>query len=651
MHHLNYLSELLRLPTLTSIRLIRLHPVLEDGTPSCALSVFDNTTGEVPPYDCLSYTWGPPFRDASNSNSDEPTAILCNDHRPATNRSHYLWVDALCINQSDTVERSSQVAQMHRIFREASSTMVWLGPNRGDIVSNLGFLHNFHQIDRPDGKYEAYKAAQVGHHRDPESYQKLGVPFVHEHEWQAVARLMSYNWFARVWTFQEAVISSRLRLILGDTELHLDELYDILQFLSSSRWASQFTSEGWEPHSLREPDLSVFYYRERYQEDGPLDARAVQACIGQLIRKHRNATDPRDYIYGILGCTDQSVRDRIVPDYMSSVRDVYVMAARALISLNGNLQLLGCAQSACDDESAKLRLPSWVPDFSWPPVPNSIHPLYKPESFTAAGDTSLTLYPSQDSDILAVDGVLLDVVMEDMHRFAAPGMDIDDSESRDALKYLYILRLLLRRSTVYPLTGQPMVEAFWRTLMANTALQEYPAPGTWSLHFRYWLQVRLAKLLASLSAEPASLEEVVLPWLAEVVALGLPNDELPHPEEVAWLRAKWSELYQSESPLPFSVLEDLDSRESSATLFASSRRVKADVRVLGITRQGYLCTSAVEMEAGDQVWILRGGGTPFLLRPGAEGRYRLIGEAYVHGAMDGEGLKGVDVKWQRVEIA
>ena len=37
--------------------------------------------------------------------------------------------------------------------------------------------------------------------------------------------------------------------------------------------------------------------------------------------------------------------------------------------------------------------------------------------------------------------------------------------------------------------------------------------------------------------------------------------------------------------------------------------------------------------------MLFGGSTPFLLRPATtEGEYRLVGEAYVYGLMDGEAL-------------
>lgn len=43
-----------------------------------------------------------------------------------------------------------------------------------------------------------------------------------------------------------------------------------------------------------------------------------------------------------------------------------------------------------------------------------------------------------------------------------------------------------------------------------------------------------------------------------------------------------------------------------------------------------------EASCTDEVWILKGAKVPFLLRRERENRYRIIGEAYVHGIMYGE---------------
>jgi len=50
-----------------------------------------------------------------------------------------------------------------------------------------------------------------------------------------------------------------------------------------------------------------------------------------------------------------------------------------------------------------------------------------------------------------------------------------------------------------------------------------------------------------------------------------------------------------------------------------------------------------EKGTGDVVFLVRGAEVPFVLRPVGEvegrKRYRLVGEAYIHGVMDGEMAK------------
>jgi hypothetical protein len=47
-----------------------------------------------------------------------------------------------------------------------------------------------------------------------------------------------------------------------------------------------------------------------------------------------------------------------------------------------------------------------------------------------------------------------------------------------------------------------------------------------------------------------------------------------------------------------------------------------------------------DTEPGDLIFILLGSDVPYVLRRNSEDeKLRLVGEAYVHGIMDGEGFK------------
>jgi hypothetical protein len=55
------------------------------------------------------------------------------------------------------------------------------------------------------------------------------------------------------------------------------------------------------------------------------------------------------------------------------------------------------------------------------------------------------------------------------------------------------------------------------------------------------------------------------------------------------------------------------------------------------TSKGYIGFGNSSMQVGDQVWMLCGGRTPFVLRPALEKEtYTFMGETYLHGCMDGE---------------
>lgn len=113
-----------------SIRLLRLLPGHLGDSISCKL--IRSVLVTSPPYDALSYTWGDSSeRVPIHVNGTEvlitrnlETALrnLRHEDRPRT-----LWIDALCINQHDTAERSRQVQEMGNIYRSAEHVLIYVG--------------------------------------------------------------------------------------------------------------------------------------------------------------------------------------------------------------------------------------------------------------------------------------------------------------------------------------------------------------------------------------------------------------------------------------------------------------------------------------------------------------------------------------------
>jgi hypothetical protein len=63
-------------------------------------------------------------------------------------------------------------------------------------------------------------------------------------------------------------------------------------------------------------------------------------------------------------------------------------------------------------------------------------------------------------------------------------------------------------------------------------------------------------------------------------------------------------------------------------------------RKLFATGKGYLGLGPAAILTGDIIAVILGLDTPLVLRRSGVDGYQIVGEAYVHGIMDGEAMKG-----------
>jgi hypothetical protein len=62
-------------------------------------------------------------------------------------------------------------------------------------------------------------------------------------------------------------------------------------------------------------------------------------------------------------------------------------------------------------------------------------------------------------------------------------------------------------------------------------------------------------------------------------------------------------------------------------------------RTFFCTEQGHIGLGPWIMEIGDECWLPLGSTVPFVLRPVAERRYKVLGQAYVNRIMEGEAVE------------
>jgi hypothetical protein len=84
-----------------------------------------------PKYGCLSYVWGKPEFTKAIKLNGKPFFVIENlevalRHIRQRSQVGALWIDALCINQRDDVERSQQVSLMGEMYQNCEVDLVWL---------------------------------------------------------------------------------------------------------------------------------------------------------------------------------------------------------------------------------------------------------------------------------------------------------------------------------------------------------------------------------------------------------------------------------------------------------------------------------------------------------------------------------------------
>ncbi|KAK0707273.1 heterokaryon incompatibility protein-domain-containing protein, partial [Lasiosphaeris hirsuta] len=111
------------------IRLLRVEPGSENEPVRCSLSIGKLQRGG---YEALSYCWGtkPANRHILCDNQQFPVTenlLMALTRFRNTEQPRTLWIDAICINQTDLDEKSQQVAFMPSIYRKCTRVLVWLG--------------------------------------------------------------------------------------------------------------------------------------------------------------------------------------------------------------------------------------------------------------------------------------------------------------------------------------------------------------------------------------------------------------------------------------------------------------------------------------------------------------------------------------------
>lgn len=331
-------------------------------------------------YDALSYTWGRGPTDHRIICNGMPLPIRENlsdasrTLRDTQDRSLFLWIDAVCINQSNDEEKSEQVWNMHMIFKKARRVIAWLGQAHEDAEKVVTVAQAL-WVNPCDIRSTPHKDILL----------------------RGIEHIYTRPWFRRLWIQQEVQAARNLVFNFGSVSFSWPELLSQPKQLLRTRFPI-----GSEIDEARKNEEVIAGIRTQASDAAPIEDYVITelqrlctmnlTCFLQFLNhqplnfietllhtSQLGATNPRDYVYGILGLADAPAKsmdwrtwkgdrrnETIIPiDYSMDIVSLLCVVSRILIVKYGLGALVKFKAFAVeDDDASEYTTPSWVIDWS-----------------------------------------------------------------------------------------------------------------------------------------------------------------------------------------------------------------------------------------------------------------------------------------------
>jgi hypothetical protein len=635
------------------IRVLRLEPGKTGGLKGELVHVQLN---DNPAYEALSYAWGPPVKPYAitlpNGNLRITESLFTGLIRlRRRGKSRLLWIDQLCINQDDNMEKSQQILLMSRIYSLASRVLVWLGEDEGNGSIALRLLEEIGKMDTSNLPERLVSRAWM---------RENGLPASGERAWYALLNFWRRPWFRRAWVVQEFVLAKDALMICGDAQLSWKA------FTSAHEKMTQYSLLDWgtfEDLDIQEQKKEAFsgamMFRfmmetKHVSKLGPSIANVIRSfserdtgleelhigswsripgvremvmmlrqmpaeatgpitqMIGQLIESFTSesagfrlplchllmmfckseATNPRDRLFAFLGLAKDGDDSSLRPNYDESVELVFLRYAKHFVRNGDGMKLL---YEAAGVSNREISIPSWAPDWTKTDalekrlinLTTVTGSLYK-----AAADTAPRIRLADDEREIVISGGYVDRVSRTAVHYS---WDLDADRSYGLIPRLRnffkeVDSFFNREPYV---TGEPLFEVEWKTLIGNTSGE---------------------------------------------ITLTIPEE--------------YGQQYRDCRQM----IEDLSTEGPSPRLFDETNSYLKQLLPIIIcyklceTESGLVGMMPLDTMLGDSVYIFTGGALPFILRPvvGFQSKYKVIGGCYIHGIMDGEVVRSD--KWREEDV-
>ncbi|KAF2653138.1 hypothetical protein K491DRAFT_759859 [Lophiostoma macrostomum CBS 122681] len=295
--------------TSQQIRLLWLEPRLNDSI-RCTLKIFE--LAECPPFKALSYTWGPPYPVQSIQIDGQPFNVRRNLWEFLNISEEYeswLWVDAICIDQTSTRERNHQVQFIHQIFRTADEVLIWLGQEADDSMRAINYLHFWYPFYQKRGPAIMTKMSREVNSKCT-AVQRESVL-----QARAIEALLRRPYWSRVWIVQDILHGRQITIVCGASRVQWEIFSRFVEWHSRETFNMGVYKLR---SSLHSPNLQL-------QIIGPVQAiinykgsrmpslrdRRITTILKEF--EYSQSTDVRDKVFSLLSLFEE--KSRVPVDY------------------------------------------------------------------------------------------------------------------------------------------------------------------------------------------------------------------------------------------------------------------------------------------------------------------------------------------------
>ncbi|KAI9703490.1 MAG: hypothetical protein M1820_005794 [Bogoriella megaspora] len=650
-----------------------------------------------PEYSAVSYTWGgaedpvysAPFHrrapesfytikvNECNMEVTENLFDMLHQFRTSHPEDIDYWIDAICINQKDIEEKTKQVNQMAEIYSGAGNVVVWLGKSDDGTHEVLKLIQQLSAAFRKehDMNSSISRFAGLNDPLDIEQMKQLGIDEVTIAKWLNLMCFYQRRWFYRVWTIQEVALAKEIIVICGQYVVAWNwitdaarlltgtPLYDALRELVLSNFKTKI--QGLNAISFQYyinlargiRSTPNFDRNSSLWGTGSSVYSSNVAVLDRLLFGLQGflATDPRDYVFGILGLASKAAHEctkeplPLLADYTKETSKLYTEVMAYMIHETGMLTLLGRVQPPTYRQTPGL--PSWVIDFS-ANGPDGILQVSKNDATTRMD----RMYNASRASTVGfrIEGARLVCHSFMYSRVKLIGDSGDDLVAGNGFEQTAAVVIA---SLEYHNAVAAQIELLYKSIICD-------------MNCKYGLEVSDEQLRSSFSGMmlAVAIQQVIHGLRrgekrSKIIETMTSQDHLskldgtgiiPSSQTVENACQRMGVLENGIDSIDIAernrILKDQELYHSFLMTYMSSRRTF-------LAEDGSIGLGSIDVQPGDEVHIIADGvRTPLVLRQpssGQESERLLIGEAFVRGLMYGEAIETMNnagYDWKQLSI-